>query len=198
MAKRYSEELKQTMVGEYEGGRTAKEICAEYGVSRSTLLLWAKQYAPDSYGQIPREQYLMRKELERLRIENQIYKECGCSSNSPLGSRLDAIHHLKDKYSIHALCRVLNVNRSTVYHHELRAPEIPQVVLQDEILKPLIKEIFQNSNELFGARRIRVKLKEKGHIAERIFLKNLQYSHSTLISNWKTAHFGEIVLQPLS
>lgn len=164
MAKRYSEELKLTMVGEYEGGRTAKEICAEYGVSRSTLLLWAKQHSPDSYGQIPREQYLMRKELERLRTENQIYKECGCSSNSSLGSRLDAIHRLKGKYSIHALCRILNVNRSTVYHHELRAPEITQVELQDEILKPLIEEVFQNSNELFGARRIRVKLKEKGHI----------------------------------
>ena len=73
MAKRYSEELKQIMVGKYEGGATAKAICAEYGVSRSTLLLWAKQYSPDGDGQIPREQYPMRKELERLRIENQIF-----------------------------------------------------------------------------------------------------------------------------
>uniref|UniRef100_UPI004055DAFD IS3 family transposase n=1 Tax=Acetatifactor sp. TaxID=1872090 RepID=UPI004055DAFD len=164
MAKRYTEELKLTLVGMYEGGSTAKAICAEYGVSRSTLLLWAKQYSADSNGQIPREQYLMRKELERLRIENQIYKECGCSAYSSLAVRLDAIHRLKNKYSIHALCRVLNVNRSTVYHHELRAPEKTQVELQDEILKPLVTEIFKNSNELFGVRRIRVKLKEKGYV----------------------------------
>ena len=164
MAKRYTDEMKQIMVGKYEGGSTAKAICAEYGVSRSTLLLWVKQYSPDSCGQIPREQYLMRKELERLRIENQILRECGCSANSSLGTRLDAIHRLKDKYSIHALCRVLNVNRSTVYHHELRAPEKTQVELQDEILKPLIEEIFKNSNELFGVRRMRVKLKEKGYV----------------------------------
>ena len=89
VAKRYPEEMKQVMVGKYEGGSTAKTICAEYGVSRSTLLLWAKQYSPDRNGQIPREQYLMRKELERLRIENQIYKECGCSANSSLGTRLE-------------------------------------------------------------------------------------------------------------
>lgn len=164
MSKRYSEELKLTLVGMYEGGSTAKAICAEYGVSRSALLLWVKQYSPDSNGQIPREQYLIRKELERLRIENQIYKECGCSANSSLGTRLDAIHRLKNQYSIHALCRVLNVNRSTVYHHELRAPEKTQVELQDEILKPLIKEIFEASNKLFGVRRIRVKLKEKGYV----------------------------------
>ena len=108
MKKRYSEELKLTMIGKYEGGSTANDICAEYGVSRSTLLLWVKQYSPDSSGQIPREQYLMRKELERLRIENQILRECRCSANSSLGTRLDAIHRLKDQYSIHALsCRCL-------------------------------------------------------------------------------------------
>lgn len=164
MAKRYTEEMKQIMIGKYEGGSTAKAICDEYGVSRSTLLLWVKQYSPDNSGQIPREQYLMRKELERLRIENQIFRDCGCSANSSLGTRLDAIHRLKDQYSMHALCRVLGVNRSTVYHHELRAPEKTQVEMQDEILKPLITEIFQASNELFGVRRMRVKLKEKGYV----------------------------------
>lgn len=164
MSKRYSEEQKQIMVGKYEGGCTAKAICAEYGVSRSTLLLWVKQYSPGADGQIPREQYLMRKELERLRIENQIFRDCGCSANSSLGTRLDAIHRLKDQYSMHALCRVLGLNRSTVYHHELRAPEKTQVEMQDEILKPLITEIFQASNELFGVRRMRVKLKEKGYV----------------------------------
>ena len=48
MSKRYTDEMKQIMIGKYEGGSTAKAICAEYGVSRSTLLLWVKQYSPDS------------------------------------------------------------------------------------------------------------------------------------------------------
>ena len=72
----------------------------------------------------------MRKELERLRIENQIFRDCGCSANSSLGTRLHAVHRLKDQYSMHALCRVLGVNRSTIYHHELRAPEMTQVEMQ--------------------------------------------------------------------
>ena len=146
------------------GGSTAKAICAEYGVSRSTLLLWVKQYSPDQNGQIPREQYLICKELERLKVENQICKECGCSGHSSLDTRLDAIHRLNDKSSIHALCRVLNVNRSTVYDHELCAPQKTQMELQDEILKPFMEEIFKNSNELFGVRRIRVKLKGRRYI----------------------------------
>ena len=164
MAKRYSEEMKRIMIDEYKGGRSAKDICAKYGVSRSTLLLWAKQYSPDNEGQIPREIYLMRMQLERLKIENQIYRECGCSATSPLDVRLDAIHRIKDQYSIHALCRVLDVNRSTVYHHELRAPKKTQVELEDEILKPLITEIFTTSNGLFGARRLRAKLINNGYV----------------------------------
>ncbi len=164
MAKRYSEEFRLTMVGKYEGGCTAKEICEKYGVSRSTLLQWAKEYSPDNRGQIPREQYLLRKEVERLRVENEIFRKCGCSANSSLGVRLDAIHQFKNQYSIHALCRVLNVNRSTVYHHELRSPEKTHVEIQDEILKPIIEEIFVMSRELFGARKIRAKLKDKGYV----------------------------------
>lgn len=164
MSKRYSDELKQIMVGKYEGGSTAKAICAEYGVSRSTLLLWAKQYSKDNNGQIPREQYLLQKELERLRIENSIYKECICSANSSLMERLGEIHRLKDHYSIHALCDILKVNRSTYYHYARRTPVKTQIETQDDILMPIIKEIFESSNSLFGTRRIRAKLKEKGYI----------------------------------
>ena len=104
----------------------------------------------------------MRKELERLRVENQIYKECGCSANSSLGVLLDAIHRLKDKQSVHALCRVLNVNQSTVYHHEMRAPERTQLELQEEIVKLLISEVFEASNEMFGVKAYKRQAERKG------------------------------------
>lgn len=164
MSKKYPEELKQIVVNKYENGSTATAICTEYGVARSTLLLWAKQYAKDNNGRIPREQYLLRKELEHLRIENSIYKECICSANSSLMERLEEIHRLKDHYSIHALCDILKVNRSTYYHYARRTPVKKQIETQDDILMPIIKEIFESSNSLFGTRRIRAKLKEKGYV----------------------------------
>ena len=163
MAKRYPEELKQIVVSKYENGSTATAICTEYGVSRSTLLLWTKQYSKDINGQIPREQYLLCKELERLRIENSIYKECICSAHSSLTERLEEIHRLKDHYSIHALCDIFKVNRSTYYHYARRVPVKTQIETQDAILMPLIKEIFECSNSLFGTRRIRAKLKENSY-----------------------------------
>lgn len=172
MSARYPDSLKKKVVAKYTGSQTAKTICAEYGIARSTLFLWKKQYSPDASGQIPRERYLLEKELERLRTENTIFKICGCSPTSPLSERLSAIDLHQKEFSIHALCRVLQVNRSTYYHHAFRSPDKTQLQIGDETLKPLITEIFSKSKARFWARRIRSKLMEQGYIvSERRILR---------------------------
>ena len=172
MANRYTAELKETVITQHQNGRTARDICAEYGIARSTLFLWKKQYTTDDPGQIPRERYLLGKELAQLRTENMIFKTCGCSPASPLPERLSAIDIHQEEFSIHALCRVLQVNRSTYYHHALRSPGKTQLQIGDEALKPLIAEIFSKSKARFGARKIRSKLMELGYtVSERRILR---------------------------
>ena len=78
MENRYPENLRKAAVTKFINGQSAKEVCAEYGIARSTLFLWKKQYTTDKIGQIPREQYLLKKELDRLRMENTIFKTCNC------------------------------------------------------------------------------------------------------------------------
>lgn len=164
MAKRYSDEIRIKAVELYKNGQSTKDICTRFGIARSTLLLWVKQTRPNQNGQVPRDLYLMQKELERLRIENQIFRESGCSPASPLSLRLKAIQRLHETYSIHALCRLLQVNRATYYHHTFKSPEQTQLQAEDELLKPLIAEIFQKSSERFGVRRVRAKLLENGYV----------------------------------
>ena len=172
MSNHYSENFKSTIVQHYLSGTTSVQLCTKYGIARSTLFLWVKQYSVNADGEVPRERYLLEKELKRLRTENAIFKACDCSPSSLLSERLSAICKHKDKFSIHALCRVLNVNRSTYYHYALRSPEKTQIQLQDDKLKPLIGMIFEKSCGRFGARRIRVKLAEQGHIvSERRILR---------------------------
>lgn len=79
MAKRYSEEYKKNLVAQYKTGISVQNICVRHGTARSTLFLWVKQYTADADGRIPREQYLLQKELEQLRTENAIFRSCGCS-----------------------------------------------------------------------------------------------------------------------
>ena len=169
MLKRYTEEEKVKIVVLYQNGSTARELCEKYGMGRSSLYEWIKQNS-----ELPvkiksaREIYLLDKEVKRLRITNEILTNCNCSISSPLQDRLSAIERLKEKYSIHALCSVLDVNRSTFYNYSLRKPKKTMIQLQDEILKPLILEIFELSERRFGARKTRTKLIEKSYqISER-------------------------------
>ena len=182
MTKRYPDSLKQIVIDQYKEGLTAKSICAKYGIARSTLFLWKRQYAADETGQMPRERYLLEQELERFRTENMIFKTCGCSPVSPLAERLSAIDTHQEKFSIHALCRVLQVNRSTYYHHAFRSPNKTQLQIEDEVLKPLIAEIFSKSKGRFGARKIRSKLMGLGYTASErrilLLMKELGLSYA--------------------
>ena len=172
MAKRYTEDFKKHIIEQYQANISAAELCSQYGIARSTLFLWVKQYTADTTGQIPRERYLLEKELEQLRTENKIFKVCDCSPASPLSERLSAIDLHRNEFSIHALCQVLQVNRSTYYHHAFRSPDKTQLQIEDEALKPLIIEIFSKSKARFGARKIRSKLMELDYtVSERRILR---------------------------
>ena len=82
-----------------------------------------------------------------------------------MSDRISEALRLKDKYSIHALCRVLDVNRSAVYHRDRRAPIKTKIEIEDENLLPLIADIFEKGRGIFGARRIKAKLHEMGYVA---------------------------------
>lgn len=172
MSTRYTEDFKETVVARHKSGATAAELCNHYGIAHSTLYLWIKQYSPDKTNQLPRQQYLLQKELDRLRIENTIFKTCGCSPASPLSERLSAIETHQSEFSIHALCRTLGVHRSTYYHYTFRSTAQTQTQIEDAKLRPLISEIFEKSGHRFGARKIRAKLMQSGHtISERRILR---------------------------
>ena len=150
----------------YQEGKSTAEIAEQFHVSRSSVYRWINSRTKHDLQSVTklseREFYLMRAKLERLEKENEIFYACSCGRNSPLEEKYDEITRLKDKYGIHALCRVLNVNRSAYYHHFFRSPEKTQIELEDEKLRPMIKEIFERSQERFGSRKIKYILFQKG------------------------------------
>lgn len=77
MENRYPENLRKAAVTKFINGQSAKEVCAEYGIARSTLFLWKKQYTTDKIGQIPREQYLLKKELWPVWCTQDTGQACG-------------------------------------------------------------------------------------------------------------------------
>ena len=66
-----------------------------------------------------REIISLQSEVTRLRQENEIFQKCDWVVSAPLEEKLKTIDGLKNEYSIHVLCKTLNVLRSTYYHYSL-------------------------------------------------------------------------------
>ncbi|HUM60910.1 MAG TPA: IS3 family transposase [Clostridia bacterium] len=83
--------------------------------------------------------------------------------DSQLSQKLVAIENLHEEYGVHACCRVLEVRRSTFYHYLFRSPEQTLFEKEDEIYKPIIKEIFDEAKGRIGSKNIRAVMLTRGY-----------------------------------
>lgn len=141
---KYTETQKQELVKQYQDGISVSEICDTNNIPRSTFYYWIKQYKEialvNKTNITPREVYLLKKRLKRLATENEIWRKCKCTIESSLSEKLEAINNLYKEYGVHACCRVLEIQRSTFYHY-LKSPEQTLLQKEDELLKPLVKQM---------------------------------------------------------
>ncbi|SHK53241.1 transposase [Paramaledivibacter caminithermalis DSM 15212] len=81
-SKRYNEEFKKQIVELVKSGKSPSEIVKEYNVARSTVNKWVKDYttsgsfkAKDNRTKEENELIKLRKENQRLKMENDILKQ---------------------------------------------------------------------------------------------------------------------------
>ena len=166
--KKYSIEQKHEIVAEYKKYHSPKDIQIKYGIAKSTLYHWINTFDEKRESVSHTKKYsawdihLLERELRTLREENQIFRESGCSTKSPVKDKIAAIEKLKNKFSIYAICRTLNLSHGTYYHRNKYRPEKTTYQVQDEILTPLVKKYFYDSKERFGADKIKVMLDNQG------------------------------------
>src|SRR5574344_1402515 len=141
-------ELVTDFVSFYTAGGTIRALCERFGICKSTAYNWIREYAPVKRTKgrtiTAHDFYQLERENKTLRAENEIFRRSGCSLVSPLADKLAAIDRLKSEFTVHMLCKTLDVLKSTYYHHALRSPVKKWHELDDDELRPLIKEIFVN------------------------------------------------------
>ena len=166
MPKKFTKEQIGKFYSSYQSGTSISQIAADCKVSKSSLYSWfnllkAEQIV-DKKTYNGRDIFFLNQEVELLREEKAIIHESNCMSRISTDDKIEFMKELSDKYSVHALSRVFGVRRSTYYHRILRSPEKTVYEIKDDMLRPLISEIFHNSKERFGSEKIRVKLNERG------------------------------------
>ena len=179
---KYQDEFRSEIVDLFRAGMTVENICEKYQVSKSSVYNWikldSKHSSKNGVMQISfREIISLQSEVARLRQENEIFQKCEWVISVPLEEKLKTIHELKNEYSIHVLCKTLDVLRSTYYHYSLRRPEKTAYEISDEQIRPIVKQIFEESKGRYGTRKLKAALAQQGYIVSlkrlRRFMKEL-------------------------
>jgi transposase len=57
-------------------GKTVSQLSSEYSITRATIYKWIKEYSLTQDGEISKKEFeRMKKELNELRMENEILKK---------------------------------------------------------------------------------------------------------------------------
>lgn len=104
----------------------------------------------------------------------EILKTVECNAHSPLQEKLCEIEKLYGKYSIHVLCDALNVPRGTFYNY-IKRNKRDNVWYKKwrEYFCSEIRRIFEENNQIFGARKIAAVLRNNGEQVSDKYVRKL-------------------------
>jgi putative transposase len=166
--KHYSQSIKDEAVLFYELGHSFAETQAKYGMAESTFFTWKQKFdkAHLVHAAITTNRatsHKSKRHLEKLALELEVLRQCPCGRNASIDEKVAAVNALCGRYSIHVLCDALSLPRGTYYNRKRREGQRTSYEINDEKLKPLIRQIFHDSKNRFGRKPIHHKLAELGY-----------------------------------
>ncbi|WP_128738429.1 IS3 family transposase [Lederbergia galactosidilytica] len=191
MAKRerrtFTKEFKEQIVQLHASGKPRAEIIKEYELTPSAFDKWVRQHKTsgsfeEKDNRTPEQEELikLRKENQRLAMENDIFK----ASRADHGTKVDVIRNNTHKYSVSAMCDVLQIPRST-YYYEAKIKDDQE----EEKLTKLIKDIFKSSRNNYGQRKIKIELQKMGWQVSRRRIGRIMKEQG-LVSKYTVAQFN--------
>ncbi|MGJ9384157.1 IS3 family transposase [Salipaludibacillus sp. CF4.18] len=181
----FSKEFKEQIVQLHGAGKPRSEILKEYELTPSAFDKWVRQHSEsgsfeEKDNRTPEQEELiqLRKENQKLAMENDIFK----ASSADHGTKVDVIRNNCHKYSVSAMCAVLQLARST-YYYEAKIRDD-----QDEELITLINDIFKKSRYNYGQRKIKIELKKKKWTVSRRRIGRIMKEQG-LVSKYTVAQF---------
>lgn len=162
-----SNEEKYQLVQRYHNGESAADICMGASIARSTFYAWIKPYkvtyTDAGYAVNANEFIKMKQHLTKLEQKLEVLQKVNCTVSSPLKVRLHELALLHGQYSVYVLCESLNVDRGTFYNHILRNKKgNNSYQFRRNQLSELIRQVYEENNQIYGAKKIRAVLSERG------------------------------------
>ena len=176
---RYSEEEKRILVSLYYSGKTVSDVCQEHQISRSTFYTWVQAYRPveskDSSRTItPKDFDSLLRRCEKQEQIIAVLKSIPAIANATTQEKLAVLELFYGQFSVHVLCKALDVPRGTFYNHIKRNKRgNSSYAKHREELREAIQDIFDESRQTFGSEKICAVLHERGYKAGTTLVREL-------------------------
>ena len=164
----YTQEEKQAVIDRVISGEPSTSILVDTGIPKSTFYGWVRAYHDELEAGKRKEVnvrnfHLLENKVARLECLVEILKSATCTPKSPLKQRLYAAEQLYGKYNVHVICDAFDIPRGTFYNHVLRnKKDNTWYAKRREELRLRIQEIYDESNQIFGAAKIAAVMKSEG------------------------------------
>ena len=176
---KYSADDKERVVSLFHKGTSVLQLSSGTGIPRSTIYRWIKESETKSVTDGKKEYSLLQfrrleQRIGKLERMLDVLQKVNCKPTDPLSVKLQEMDELYGQYSIHTLCDALCVDRSTFYNHILRSKKTNTWFAQRrEIFRERIQQIYDESNQIFGPKKIRAVLQDEGYTVSAKFVGNL-------------------------
>ena len=159
--------------------KTPTEICKEYHIHKRTYQRIKQQYGTPR--KLLRENSELKKDISRLKEHCkkqeemiEIMQVADVKYTDSRSEKLDAADNLYPKYHASAIIAALGITRGGFFNHVYRnKKDKTWFNVRREKLKPQIKEIFEESRELYGADKIAGVLRNRGVNTSKQFVSSI-------------------------
>jgi putative transposase len=114
-----------------------------------------------------------------------VLQKVNCTASAPLKEKLHELALLYGQYSVHTLCEALNVDRGTFYNHIFRIKkDNTSYQFRRNQLSELIRQVYEENDQIYGAKKIRAVLSERGvTVSDKMVAKLMQEMNLHSIRN---------------
>ena len=166
MKKTYTEKRKNEVLTRIFAGEPIASVSQYTGIAKSTLYDWSKSNGKKKNKALNMTDYrILKQRCETSEKMVEILQLSPCAVSAPLHERYQVIKDLSDHYSTNLLCQALKVAKGSYYNHILRnANENTSYMRKMKELTPIIEQIFHETNQVLGARKIMTILKSRSYL----------------------------------
>lgn len=179
-------QMKDQLLQRKLNGESVASIAANTGIPRSTIYSWiaaareVREEDARKKGEIiasdPRTYFKQKEHIEKLEGMIEVLKAVFDVTEMPLDKRLKVLEDFyhQGKYSVRLMCEALEVPRGTFYNYINRGLKgNTQAAKRREVMKAKIRDIYYDSNQIYGAAKIHAILKDQGEAATVAYVREL-------------------------